>query len=166
MLPRMLLAASVRVEGTEIAPRYLTKRDHAWLEALIDEYACALRRPRREVAARLRRSLAVPSPRVKQRVAAHVLLRWATHSISSPVKPALARFELFLAGAPRLTPRDEVVSNTAELLGVPASLLEDSLFADLPGERLLTALPDGLSPERLALESNLVIVGALVRRAA
>jgi predicted nuclease of restriction endonuclease-like RecB superfamily len=43
-----------------------------------------------------------------------------------------------------------VLSSVAASLGVSAGDLQDSLFADLPGERLVTAPPGPLSPAELA----------------
>ena len=43
--------------------------------------------------------------------------------------------------------------------------LQDSLFADLPGERLVAVPPRPLSPVELALRTNLAIVPALLFRA-
>jgi hypothetical protein len=49
----------------------------------------------------------------------------------------------------------------AATLGVTADELQDSLFADLPGERLIAPLPS-LSPAELALRTNLALVQALL----
>jgi predicted nuclease of restriction endonuclease-like RecB superfamily len=60
---------------------------------------------------------------------------------------------------------DDVLSSVAASLRVSPGDLHDSLFADLPGERLVATLPRPLSPAELALRTNLAIVQALLFRA-
>lgn len=55
------------------------------------------------------------------------------------------------APAPQLT----VLSTVAASLGVTVGDLQDSLFADLPGERLVGARGQPVSAVQLALRSNL-----------
>jgi hypothetical protein len=60
---------------------------------------------------------------------------------------------------------DAVLSSVAASLGVSAGDLQDSLFADLPGERVVAVPPRPLEPVELALRTNLAIVQALLFRA-
>ncbi len=165
MLPRSLLVASVERSGGDLEPRYLTERDHPWLELLIAEYAAGCGVSRRELRGRVRRGLSLASPRVKRQIAVLVLDRWVSHRVEAPVAPRAARFELFSAATGRLEPREVVMSAVASKLGIAFDQLERALFADLSDERVMNALPEGLDAPRLAIESNLGIVGSLVARA-
>jgi predicted nuclease of restriction endonuclease-like RecB superfamily len=165
LLPRTLLAASVERSGGEVAPRYFTERDYPWLGLLIEAYASGRGTSRRELKGRLRRGLALASPRVKRQVATLVLDRWVQHRIEAPLAPRVARYELFCAAAGRTEPREVVVAGVARRLELSNDQLERSLFADLPDERVMNALPEGLDPARLSIEANLSIVSALVARA-
>jgi hypothetical protein len=58
-----------------------------------------------------------------------------------------------------------VVSRVAKALGVTVADIRDSLFADLPGERLVEAPARPMSPAELALRTNLALVQRLLFRA-
>jgi predicted nuclease of restriction endonuclease-like RecB superfamily len=58
-----------------------------------------------------------------------------------------------------------VLSRVAKSLGVTVGDLRDSLFADLPGERLVEAPPRSVSAIELALRTNLALVQRLLFRA-
>jgi hypothetical protein len=58
-----------------------------------------------------------------------------------------------------------VLSSVATELGVTAGELNDSLFADLPGERLVKPSAKPFSAAELALRSNLALVQSLLVRA-
>jgi predicted nuclease of restriction endonuclease-like RecB superfamily len=165
LLPRSLLAASVERSGGELLPRYVTERDHPWLELLIAEYAAGCGVSRRELRGRVRRGLSLASPRVKRQIATLVLDRWVSHRVEAPVAPRSVRYELFGAASGRLEPREVVMSAVAAKFEISFDQLERSLFADLSDERVMNALPEGLDAPRLAIESNLSIIGSLVARA-
>jgi predicted nuclease of restriction endonuclease-like RecB superfamily len=80
------------------------------------------------------------------------------------VPPREARAALFMAAARGELTRDEVVSGTAAALGVSPGVLLDSLFADLPGERLAVP-PRSLDPADVVLRSNLALAQGLLARA-
>jgi hypothetical protein len=61
--------------------------------------------------------------------------------------------------------RDTVLARVASSLDVTPEALEASLFADLPGERIVTGLAGPLSPTELALRANLALTQALLFRA-
>jgi predicted nuclease of restriction endonuclease-like RecB superfamily len=102
---------------------------------------------------------------VKRQVATLVLDRWVSHRVDAPISPRAARYELFCAAADRSAPRGVVMAEVAQKLEISFAELERSLFADLSDERVVNALPDGLDAPRLAIESNLAILSALVARA-
>jgi predicted nuclease of restriction endonuclease-like RecB superfamily len=64
------------------------------------------------------------------------------------------------------TPSSTVLISTAAGLGVTAQELDDSLFADLPGERLIGPLGTPTSAAELALRVNLALVQAILFHAA
>ena len=64
------------------------------------------------------------------------------------------------------SPAPLVLSSVAENLGVTPRDLSDSLFADLPGERLVGPASASTSPGELALRINLALVQALLSHAA
>lgn len=78
--------------------------------------------------------------------------------------PAGARPRL-RGGGPDPSPAGTILSGVAASLGVTPEDLRDSLFADLPGERLVGASAQPLSAVELALRCNLALVQALLLRA-
>ena len=62
-------------------------------------------------------------------------------------------------------PPETVLRTVAASLGVTVADLNDALFADLPGDRLVGAPSTPLSPAELALRSDLALVQALLFRA-
>jgi predicted nuclease of restriction endonuclease-like RecB superfamily len=84
----------------------------------------------------------------------------------SAVAPSEARWHLFRAAANSEGSRDSILQAAADELSVAPADLEAALFADLRGERRVSALPLTLSPSALALRANLAIVSSLLRRAA
>src|SRR3970040_631165 len=82
-----------------------------------------------------------------------------------PAPPRHARRLLFDASSRTPESRDTVVTRVASSLGVTPEDLQASLFADLPGERLVAGLPVPLSPAELALRANLGLTQSLLCRA-
>lgn len=161
MLPASLLSCELR--GSAAIPRFLSDADRPWIRTLLDECERAAGRPVRELEARLRETLP-GAPDDKRRLVAHVLLGLARSRVASPVPPREARAALFVAAARGGRTREELVAGTAARLGVSAGELLDSLFADLPGERLAVP-PRSLDPGELALRSNLALAQGLLARA-
>lgn len=161
MLPASLLCCEFR--GDAAIPRFLSEADRPWIRTLIDECERAAERPVRELETRLRDSLP-GAPEDKRKVVAHLLLGLARSCVGAPVPPREARAALFLAASRTLATREEVILRTASALGVSDGVLLDSLFADLPGERLAVA-PPSLDPADLALRSNLALAQGLLARA-
>lgn len=161
MSPDRLLSYSV--SGTVVVPHFLGEHDHPWLRALLEEHERFLGRPQRELDARLREPLPYASPPTKLKLAIQVLtrLRRSQRNLSL-VPPRRARALVFLEAARAPAPPHTVLSTVAASLGLTARDLEDSLFADLPSERLVGAPPPRLSAMELALRTNLTLVQALL----
>ena len=166
MLTPVLLHASTRAEGERLLPIYFTARDDPWLRALLDECARFAGRKRSEWLERLRAPLPVRAPKTKLRIAIRVLDALCRERNASAVPPKEARSALFLAAAAIESPRTALLEQVASSLRVTAVELENSLFADLEGERRIATLPSALSTASLARDANLSIVTSLVRRAA
>lgn len=161
MLPASLLSCEFR--GDRAIPRFLSAADRPWIRALIDECERAASRPVRELQARLRDDIP-GAPDDKRRLVAHVLLGFARSRIASPVPPREARSALFSAASTNDGDRDETVRRTAATLGVSPGALLDSLFADLPGERIAVP-PPSLDAMDVALRCNLALAQGLLARA-
>ena len=161
MLPASLLSCEFR--GSAAIPRFLSDADRPWIRTLIEESERAVARPVRELEARLRESIP-GAPDDKRRLVAHLLLGFARSRVASPVPPREARAALFMAAARGGRTRDEILNGTAADFGVSPGVLLDSLFADLPGERLAVP-PRSLDPADVALRSNLALAQGLLTRA-
>ena len=163
MWPDGLLSYSA--VGALVVPRFLGEHDQPWLRALLDEHERFVGRPQRELDARLREPLAFESPPTRRKHAIQVLAklrRGRDRRVAIP--PRRARALVFAEAARTEKPRATLLSSVAATLGVTADELQDSLFADLPGERLIAPLPS-VSPAELALRTNLALVQALLSRA-
>ena len=163
MLPDHLLGYSVA--GAVVVPHFLGEHDHPWLRSLLEEHERFIGRPQRELDARLREPLPGESPPGKRRLATQVLAKLRTSLRKTPVPPRRARALVFGEAARKLAPPEIVLSTVAASLGVTPEILHDSLFGDLPGERLVGAPAEPLSALELALRSNLALIQALLCRA-
>jgi predicted nuclease of restriction endonuclease-like RecB superfamily len=104
---------------------------------------------------------------MKLRLAAQVLSRLhGRHRPHAAVPPRNARALVFEAAARADTPSSAILDATAANLGVTPQELDDSLFADLPGERLIGPPATPMSAVELALRVNLALVQALLFHAA
>ena len=163
MLPDALLNYSV--VGNTVVPHFLGEHDHPWLRVLLEEHERFVGRPQRELDARLREPLPCESPPRKLRQATHVLTRLRQSQGQAAVPPRRARALVFGEAARTTDLPAAVYGRVAAVLGVSAGELQDSLFADLPGNRLVTAPAPSLSPAELALRTNLALAQALLFRA-
>jgi predicted nuclease of restriction endonuclease-like RecB superfamily len=84
---------------------------------------------------------------------------------SALVPPRRARALVFTEAARTREASPGVLSVVATSLGVTVAELRDSLFADLPGERLVEAPSQPVSAMELALRTNLAVVQRLLFRA-
>jgi hypothetical protein len=156
---------SYSVAGTLVVPHYLGEHDHPWLRALLDEHERFIGRPRRELEARLRDPLPCESPPQKLRLAIQVLGKLRPRERKSAVPPRLARAHVFGEAARTSAPPQTVLTTVAAALGVSREGLQESLFGDLPGERLVSAPTQPLSAVELALRCNLALVQGMLFRA-
>ena len=160
-MPDRLLSYSVA--GAVVVPHFLGEHDHPWLRTLLEEHERFIGRPQRELDGRLREPLPCASPPRKLRLANQVLMRLRRgHRNATEVPPRRARALVFMEAARSPAPALTVLSTVATSLGVTAGDLRDSLFADLPGERLVGAWAQPLSAAQLALRTNLALVQALL----
>jgi hypothetical protein len=163
LLPDHLLSYSVA--GAVVVPHFLGEHDHPWLRSLLEEHERFIGRPQRELDARLREPLPGESPPGKRRLAIQVLAKLRTSLRQTSVPSRRARALVFGEAARTLAPPQIVLSTVGASLGVAPELLQDALFGDLPGERLVGAPAQPLSALELALRSNLALVQALLCRA-
>lgn len=163
MLPEELLNYSV--VGDAAVPHFLQENDHPWLRLLLDEWDRFVGRPQRELEARLREPPACDGPLRKWRQAAAVLARLWRSDLTGVVPARRARSLVFGEAARTPAAAEVVLAGVAGSLGVTARELQDSLFADLPGERLVAPPARRLSPGELALRANLSLAQALLFRA-
>ena len=161
MASEALRRCSLR-EGT-VVPHYLTERDYAWLSELIEEFESLVGQPRRFLDTRL-----ATSPSAARQGSGHALAVRVLHSafptvVQAAVPPRDARRTVFCRAAQRGERADILSAVSADLRATPADL-EASLFADLPGERRLTAPAARLDAVRLALLCNAMIQQTLLGR--
>lgn len=162
-MPGSLLNFSLA--GNTIVPHFLGEHDHPWLRVLLEEHERFIGRPQRDLDARLREPLSCECPPRKLKQATYVLARSLSTHRKATVPPRRARALVFGEAARTPAPPAAVLATVAAFLGVAAGDLEDSLFADLPGNRLVTAPARPLSPAELALRTNLALAQALLFRA-
>lgn len=165
MLPTQLIDVR-RGHGGELTPRYLTDRDFAWVRAVQDSFAAAVGAPRHALEARLR---ATPPdaarPRARKAVE-HLLMRLHGFELRAPLAPRQVRQLVFdLAGSQPAAGADAIWEQAAALLGVPPDAARASLYADLPGSRVLCEPGAALSTPDLIERYNLTLAQALLFRA-
>lgn len=156
---------SYSVAGTVVVPHYLGEHDHPWLRVLLEEHERFIGRPQRELEARLRDPLPCESPPRKLRLAIQVLGRLRPHNRKSAVLPRRARANVFGEAARTSASPEAVLTAVAACLGVTPEDLQESLFADLPGERIVAVPAQSLSAVELALRCNLAVVQEMLFRA-
>jgi predicted nuclease of restriction endonuclease-like RecB superfamily len=150
-----------RIHRGRILPGYLDARDLPWLRMLMEEVDRFRSRPVRELRERLRQPLPCAIPFFKRRAAMATLLRLWKGEVNAAIEPEQTRETLFSAAATCDT-RMQAIERAAALLGVAPSVLEGSLFADLPGEKLVRAPEVVPSPQDVALRINQHIIRSLL----
>lgn len=157
MLPSELLFSYQR--GSQVYPRFLRREQHVWAErvlALIREHQ---HRSRGELQAALR-ALEGDSPDYRiVRGFAHLALNAAEFTLATgELEPEALRREVFTRAAQRggygETQAREVLEAVAPRYRLEAETLREALYADLPENHLVTALPD-FNPEQLVDRYNL-----------
>jgi uncharacterized protein len=164
LFPGKLLPCTCRVVDGVVVPRFLGPSDHPWLRVLLGEFARFEGQPRRELDRRLKQPPPCYSPRELQALASHVLLARCTERQRPVIRPAAARAALFTAGTRLPDDHDRAWAEAAAGLDVTVEVLRDALFADLAGERRVVAPPQHLSPDELALRTNLAITRTILFR--
>jgi hypothetical protein len=156
----------LRVIGGGAYFDFLGPQDEPWLRVLLGELVRFEGRRRRELAERLAEPLPCEAPFFKRRAATRVLLRlWRRERVAA-VSPALARARLFVAAAhDDEGPRADTIAAIAAALGIAADALLESLFADLPGERVVRAPATLPTSAEIVLRTNLAVVQATLMRA-
>jgi uncharacterized protein len=145
---------------------FLGPQDEPWLRVLLGEMARFEGRRRRELAERLAEPMPCETPYFKRRAATRVLLRAWRHEKVAAVPPPEARRRLFTAAAAEPpASRELILATVAAELGVADATLMESLFADLPGERVVRAPVPAPSVAEVVLRTNLAVVQAAFMRA-
>jgi hypothetical protein len=155
----------LRVIDTQAFIDFLGPQDEPWLRVVLDELARFEGRRRRELAERLAEPLPCEAPLFKRRAATRVMLHLWRGERAAPIPPRTARACLFAAGAATEQPVAQTVASVAGQLGITEQALGESLFADLPGERLVRAPVPAPTASELALRTNLAIAAAVLMRA-
>lgn len=158
-----------QADGRQIQPRYLTSRDHGWVEHALDTVTACVGRPRGEVQDRLR-----DAPGRGERWRAWhslglLLLRLHGFDIQSRVNPTLLRTALFDAAAAATATkggvdRDTIVAQVARQLQIDAADVDQGLYADLPDARVLKPPSEPLGTLALIERYNLALAQSLLWR--
>ena len=159
MLPES--AIPFRIVDNRVVPAYLDACDVPWLRVLAEEVDRFRTLPMRELLERLRHPLPCSTPPFKLRAAIAVMLRLWKGEVDAKVAPDKARETLFRAAATQ-GERSLALAEASQALAVEPAELERGLFADLPGEKLVTAPPAQPSPNDLALRTNQLILRSLL----
>jgi predicted nuclease of restriction endonuclease-like RecB superfamily len=156
-------ALPFRIDRGRILPGFLDARDVPWLRVLVDEIDRFRGLPVRDLLERLRQPMPCFCPPFKSRAAIAVLLRLWKSELDAVVAPEKAREILFCAAAAQsATPRAAAVEVAAQTLAVTPAAVERALFADLPGEKLVSAPGTIPSPDEIALRTNQLIARSLL----
>jgi predicted nuclease of restriction endonuclease-like RecB superfamily len=155
----------LRVEGRDAFFDFLGPQDEPWLRVLLGELARFEGRRRRELAERLAEPLPCETPYFKRRAATRVLFGlWRRERVAA-LPPVEARARLFRAAGAAEAARDEHLARVAASFEVEPRVLLESLFADLPGERVVRAPEPPPAVAEVVLRTNLAVVQAALQRA-
>lgn len=161
LVPERLISFSTRGDG--VAPHFLGDHDRPWLRVLLEEAHRFVGRRRSDLEEHLAGELPCASPAAKRRIAAFVLRRLWGDRRGGGVAPRRVREAVFGEAARAPGARDEILLRVASSLGFSVTEIEESLFADLPAERLVQPRRE-LSPQDLALATNQAIAQSLLSR--
>lgn len=148
---------------------FLGPHDQPWLRVLLAEMVRFEGRRARELGERLAEPLPCEAPYVKRRAATRALWRLWRRERKAAVRPVSARSELFGAAAAAAAPSLEhqrLFEEVAARLEISVPALRESLFADLPGERVVRAPEPVPTAIEAALHTNLAIAQSVLMRAA
>ncbi|KAB2927007.1 MAG: DUF790 family protein [Candidatus Contendobacter sp.] len=157
MLPSDLLFSHKR--GAQVYPRFLRREQYVWAEQVLNLIREHQHRTRGELQAALR-ALEGDSPDYRiVRGFAHLALNAAEFTLATgELEPETLRREVFTLSTERgvygETQAREVLETVAPRYRLEAETLREALYADLPENHLLTALPD-FTPDQLVNRYNL-----------
>jgi uncharacterized protein len=157
LFPEELLDLELEPAGW-LRPRYLTERDHLWVEHALDELSACAGLTTSEALGRLRPPGLGERPRA-WRALVRLLLGIAGVEVQAGLPPRQLRATLFELAADAVTPaaRDEVIARAARELGLSPQALMRDLYADLPAERRLRSCPRPPSATELIERYNLAL---------
>lgn len=147
-----------------LVPAYVTVADGPWLSAVVEERERYVGKPRRLWRVRCMQPWKVSAPAAKLRMVLRVLDRLGRGVLRQPMESRALRERLFRA-ANSCEERSVVIRAVAEEFRLTEHALLQRLFADLPYERELTALPGNIGAIELALLCNERLVYELLQRA-
>ena len=145
--------------GAQVYPRFLRREQQIWAEQVLNLIREHQHRSRGDLQAALR-ALEGDSPDYRiVRGLAHLALNAAEFTLATgDLEPEMLRREVFTLAAERggygETQAREVLEAVAPRYQLEAETLREALYADLPENHLLTALPD-FAPEQLVDRYNL-----------
>jgi uncharacterized protein len=144
---------------------YLGPQDEPWLRVLLAEMARFEGRRARELAERLAEPLPCEAPYFKHRAASRVLWRLWRRESRAAIPPVTARSRLFTAAAGSALARPDLLAQVAAEMGIDSAALEESLLADIPGERIVRAPESVPTATDAAARINLALAQAVLMRA-
>ena len=159
-----MILGGYRIRDGSIYPQYLGPEDLPWLASTLEEYSRFEGRPVRLLRQRWTEPPAVPGPEGKRRVIVEILDRLAHSRIRAPASPREVRRLVFLGRATMSGSARAVLEPASQKLGLTYQEIQAALFADLPGERAVGALPVDLTAASLIPRANLELVQHLLRR--
>jgi uncharacterized protein len=151
-----------RIVDGRVLPGFLDERDVPWLRILVEEVDRFRGMPVRDLLDRLRQPLPCHAPPFKLRAAKALLLRLWKSELCTDIAPDKVRETLFRAAVENPGSRKDALTAAARALQTDPAHLEHLLFADLPGEKRVTAPATIPSTHDLALRANLLIVRSLL----
>ncbi|MBA2320148.1 MAG: DUF790 family protein [Deltaproteobacteria bacterium] len=154
----------IRISGRDVLPAYLGAADRPWLRALLERVEAFNGARWRELNEVLRHPVVDHAPARKQALAALVLRKRLGGRVRTAAPPATVRAEVFRIAAEEGS-RAAAMGRAAVALGMSAAEIEDTLFGDLPGERVVVVPALLPSPADLAAEANLHLCKMLLARA-
>ncbi len=150
-----------------MVPTWLTSRDEVWLRVLVDEAEAFAGRSADAADDRVREAV-MPIARLHGAGARAVLGVWCVERrrwkkrVASSVPPEQIRRTVFGLAVGRS--RAEALDEASRQLGLAPADIEDSLFADREGTRVLVPPGSPPTPAELALRYNLALAQAMLMR--
>lgn len=160
-LPTRLLAFTA-TDG-ELVPAWLTDRDRPWLRDLVEGSRSFIDSPLADLTRHWRVSDGDPRAGRRQAIAQHVLAKLLQPTRRGSRRAAM-RQQLFAMVASGVH-RQNALRDVATAHNLTEEQLQQSLYEDLPTNRLLAWPDTNLEPATLALHANLALVRGMLRHA-